>query len=355
MSDPFRLAFLGVDHPHGFAWRELLRSLGDQLVISALMPGFEGATASLEEQLAGVPRFDTVEALIDGGQFDGAFVCLSNDAAPAAVTLLAAAGKHVLAEKPLAASAEQARPALDAVRASGVAFQTGYLWRYDEGANRLRAMAADGRFGRLTSIEMTFVTSDVARRNPAHYLFDPAKSGGGFFNWLACHWLDLLLYVTAEAVVGATARVGVFGGTPIAVDDGGVAILDLEGGGLATFLGGYWHPRWVGESHWCLRGTQRWVHWDPNRAGTGGVLEIHGPQPQWNAMDETFTLPPDSTPGYGGRRAAALVLDWIEAARAGGRPCRNTPASTLAVLTLLDVINQASREGRRVSCRIVPS
>jgi hypothetical protein len=72
-------------------------------------------------------------------------------------------------------------------------------------------------------------------------------------------------------------------------------------------------------------------------------------------MDETFTLPPDPTPGYGGARALSLVGDWLDAARSGGRPCRNTPASTLAVLELLDVIGQASREGRRVACYIAPS
>jgi predicted dehydrogenase len=355
MSDAFRVAFLGVDHPHGFAWRELLRNFGDDIAITALMPGFDGATASLEEQLASVPRFDTVHQLIDQGQFDGAIVCLPNDEAPDAVAKLATAGKHILAEKPLAATAGKAQPALEAVRASGVAFQSGYVWRYDEGANRLRAMVADGRFGSLTSVEMSFVTSDVRHRDPHHYLFDPARSAGGFFNWLACHWLDLLLYVTGEAVIGAIARVGVFGATPIEVDDGGVAILDLQGGGLATFLGGYWIPRWAGESRWCLRGTERWVHWDPNRPGTGGVLDIHGPQPQWNAMDETFTVPAVPIPGYCGTRGLALVRDWVDASRAGGRPCRNTPASTLAVLELLDTIAQASREERRIKCWIGPS
>jgi predicted dehydrogenase len=353
MSEPFRVAVLGIDHPHGFAWREhLLKNLADEVEITAIVPGFAGALASLEERLADVPRFDTVDALIEGGRFDGALVCLPNNETPEAVRKLAGAGKHLLVEKPLAASAEAARAALDAVRASGVAFQSGYVWRYDEGANRLRAMKADGRFGKLTSVEMSFVTSDVAHRGPGHYLFDPEATGGGFFHWLACHWLDLLLYVTGEAVVGVSARVGVFGGTPVAVDDGGVAVLDLEGGGLATFLGGYWLPRWAGESHWCIRGTERWVHWHPSRPGTSGAFEIHGPQPQWNAMDESFTLPPDATPGYCGARGAALVRDWLDAARTPGHSCRNTPESTLAVLELLDAIGRASREGRTVSCRI---
>jgi predicted dehydrogenase len=278
-------------------------------------------------------------------------VCLPNNEAPEAIVRLAAAGKHVLAEKPAGGTAEDGRRIAEAVRASGVAFQAGYMWRYDEGANRLRRMVRDGSFGKLISIEMTFVTSDAERRGPSHYLFDRSMSQGGFFNWLACHTLDLLLYITGEKVTGVTARTGVFGATPLEVEDGGVAILDLSGGGIATFIGGYWLPRWAGESHWTLRGEHRWVHWDPRRAGTGGVLEIHGPKPQWHAMEETLTTPVDSTPGYGGREGVALVRDWLDACRNGGA-CRNTPESVAAVLELIDVICRASHEGRRVECNL---
>ena len=175
-----------------------------------------------------------------------------------------------------------------AVEKSGVAYQAGYMWRYDDIANRLRRMVQQDAFGKLISVEMTFATSDVARRGPDHYLFDPAASGAGFFSWLACHWLDTLLFVTGRAVVGVTARTGVYGAVPAQVEDGGAAILELEGGGIATFVGGYWHPRWAGESRWAIRGSQRWVHWDANRKGTNGVLEIHGPQPQWHAMEDVY-------------------------------------------------------------------
>jgi predicted dehydrogenase len=351
VTPPFRIAFLGIDHPHGAGWRELLLNFPGEIAVTAIVPGFGGALASLEERYADVPRFQTVDQLLERGEFDGAVVCLPNNEAPEAIIRLAAAGKHVLAEKPAGASIEDGRRISEAVHSSGVAFQAGYMWRYDEGAVRLRRMVRDGSFGKLISIEMTFVTSDAQRRGPGHYLFDRAVSGGGFFNWLACHSLDLLLYISGEHVTGVTARTGVFGATGLEVEDGGVAILDLSGGGLATFVGGYWLPRWAGESRWTLRGEHRWVHWDPRRAGTGGVLEIHGPKPQWHAMEETLTIPADSTPGYGGREGVALVRDWLEACRSGG-DCRNTPESIAAVLELIDTIYRASRDGRRVECRI---
>jgi len=352
MSQPFRLAFLGIDNPHGAGWRELFTNVDDELELTAIVPGFADGTASLEERFANLPRYADVDELLAQGEFDGAFIALPNNEGSDAAIKLAAAGKHVMVEKPLAGSATDAAPLVEAVAKTGVAFQSGYMWRYDEAANRLRDMLADGRFGKLISLEMTFVTSDVKRRDPAHYLFDREISKGGFFNWLACHQLDLLLYVTGQQVTGVTARTGTFGATEVEVEDGGVAMLDLSGGGIATFVGGYWLPRWAGEAHWTLRGSERWVHWDPARPGTGGVFEIHGPQPQWNAMEETFSLPTDDTRGYGGKRALESVRDWLAAAREDGRPCRNTPRSTVDTLTLIDTIYQSSAEGRRIECAI---
>lgn len=331
-------------------WRESLRQVLDAVEITAFVPAFNHGTTSLEQRYTDLPRFETVEALLrEGGDlFDGALVCLPNNTGPEAVIQLAQAGKHVLLEKPGAANAADAQRMAEAVRTAGVAFQAGYMWRYEEGANRLRDMMADGSFGKLISLEMTWTTSDVFRRDPGHYLFDPKDTGPvGFFNWLGCHHLDLLSYVTSQTVTGVTARVGNFGGTPIDMEDGGSAILDLSGGGLATFTGGYWHPRWLNDIQWNLRGTQRWVHWDPSRAGTGGVLEIHGPQPQFMAMEETFELPPDDTPGYGGKAMVALLRDWVRCAHEGG-DCRNTPESMVAVLETIDRIYESSRSGRRV-------
>ncbi|MFT4586467.1 MAG: putative dehydrogenase [Candidatus Binatia bacterium] len=352
MNSPFRIAFLGIDNPHGAGWRETLANFGDEIEITAIVPGFGGATTSLEERHSRAPRFETVDDLIARGEFDGAVVALPNNEAPAAAAKLARAGKHVLVEKPMAGCANDARPMIEAVSGSGVAFQSGFMWRYDEAAERLRDMVADGRFGKLISLELTFVTSDVNRRGPNHYLFDPDISGGGFFNWLACHYLDLLFFVTGQRIVGVTARTGAFGATDVEVEDGGVAILDLSGGGIATFVGGYWLPRWAGEAHWTIRGSERWVHWEPGRAGTGGAFEIHGPQPQWNAMDETFELPVDNTPGYGGKRTVKAIRDWLDAAKEDGRPCRNTPQTLVETLSLVDAIYESSRTGRRVECDI---
>lgn len=351
MSKPLRLAFLGVDNPHGAGWRDLLAQFDERAEIRGVMPGFDGAIASLEERYAETPRYETVDSLLQAETWDGAIVCLPNNETPQAVAKLAKAGVAVLCEKPVAGCSSDFVAAADAVRKADVAFQNGYMWRYDQAAQRLRRMLEESQFGKLISIEMVMTTADVRRRNPEHYLFDKKISQVGFLNWLACHHLDLLFFVTQQKVVGVTARVGVYGETETDVEDGGAVIIDLESGALVTFVGGYWIPRWSGENEWRLRGTERWVHWQPTAKDSGGRLEIHGPQPQWYPMDEVWTLPVDETPGYGGKRGVDLIADWIQAIEKGS-DCRNTPESTLATLQLLDAIYESSREGRRIECAI---
>ena len=81
---PLRLAFLGIDHPHGAHWRQQLANFSGEAQIVAFVPSFGGGTASLEEHYAGLPRFDSVKALLSGADFDAA------GAAKAAVQIAAA-------------------------------------------------------------------------------------------------------------------------------------------------------------------------------------------------------------------------------------------------------------------------
>lgn len=353
MTDKLRVVVIGIDHPHGMGWRESLCHVANELEITAIVPAFENSLGSLEERLAKLPRFDSVECLIEKRRdlFDAALVCLPNDKTLDTVIQLALAGKHVLIEKPGVSNSKDARRLAEAVRSSKVQFQSGFIWRYDELANRLKDMIKDGRFGRLISVEMTYSTSNVIKRDPNHYLFDKKQSRGGFFNWLASHHIDLLFYVTGMNITAVTSRVGVFSIKETELEDGGTAIFDLSGGGLATFTGGYWHPRWINDVRWTLRGTERWVHWDPHRKGTGGVLEIHGAQPHFMGMDEVFKLPPDILSGYGGQKTVELLKDWIRAI-SKNLDCRNTPESLISIHETIDAIYDSSEKEKLINCNI---
>ena len=94
MSSPLRIAFLGIDNPHGAGWRQLFAEFDDELEIAAFVPGFDNGTASLEECYAHLPRFSSVDELITSGDFDAAFIALPNNESPQAAVRLAEAQTH---------------------------------------------------------------------------------------------------------------------------------------------------------------------------------------------------------------------------------------------------------------------
>jgi len=82
------------------------------------------------------------------------------------------AGKHVLAEKPMAHNAEQAQRLVDAAAAKDLVYAVGFMKRYDPGVQAAKALfdaaTADGRFGRLLLARFYDFSNAYAVAAPAH-------------------------------------------------------------------------------------------------------------------------------------------------------------------------------------------
>lgn len=102
------------------------------------------------------------------------------------------AGKHVLVEKPLCRTVEEALRVQEAVTASGKLLQVGFVRRYDSNAQLLRAMADRGEFG-----EIYFAKASTIRRlgNPGGWFSDIERSGGGPLIDIGVHVIDLCWYM----------------------------------------------------------------------------------------------------------------------------------------------------------------
>jgi predicted dehydrogenase len=82
-----------------------------------------------------------------------AVIIATSDAFHVSATLRAlAAGKHVLCEKPLATSVEEAESVRAAVRASGCVLQVGHMKRYDAGLQAAKTFI-DGPMGQLVALK----------------------------------------------------------------------------------------------------------------------------------------------------------------------------------------------------------
>jgi predicted dehydrogenase len=180
----------------------------------------------------GIPAvLPSVEALVTSPDVDVVYVAtphpLHREQALAAI----AAGKHVLIEKPLAMSADEAREILAAGRAAGVLVTEAMWTRYLPQASVLRQVIADGLIGdvRLVVADFGFVAPD----DRSHRLWDPSLGGGAL--------LDAGVYPIsfASSVIGPLALQSASGTVENGVDSSAaLAVTGRDGtqGLLATSL-----------------------------------------------------------------------------------------------------------------------
>lgn len=108
------------------------------------------------------------------------------------------AGKHVLVEKPLCRTVEEAMDLQEAVFASGKVLQVGFVRRYDPNAQMLREFVINGEVG-----EIYYAKASIIRRfgNPGGWFSDIERSGGGPLIDIGVHIIDLCWYMMGRPKV----------------------------------------------------------------------------------------------------------------------------------------------------------
>lgn len=205
--------------------------------------GFEKAVASWQE-VAEDPTIDAISIVVGNS--------LHREIAEA----MLAAGKHVLCEKPLAASLEDAEAMVAAAeQATGVA-ATAYSFRRNPAVEAIRDLLATGELGTPAMVE-------------AHYLADYAADPEGPMSWrfqgplgtgalidLGAHIIDLAEYICGPIVSVSGAEFGISiperylpvgtvighdhaelseGSEPVTNDDSVVFTAKFAGGAISTF------------------------------------------------------------------------------------------------------------------------
>lgn len=106
----------------------------------------------------------------------------------------AEAGRHVLCEKPLAATIEQSGEMVKACRRNGVALMTAYRKYFEPATHYLKKLIRDGDLGHIDVIHTAFSELYVPNASP-RWLLDASLAGGGPLMDLGvycvntCRWL----------------------------------------------------------------------------------------------------------------------------------------------------------------------
>ncbi len=122
---------------------------------------------------------------------DAVRVCTWNNSHAEIAIAALHAGKHVLVEKPLCRTMEEARRIEEAVRASGKQLMVGFVRRYDDNAAMIKSFIDGGEFGEIYYAK----TSSIRRLgNPGGWFADVERSGGGPLIDIGVHVIDLIWY-----------------------------------------------------------------------------------------------------------------------------------------------------------------
>jgi predicted dehydrogenase len=147
------------------------------------------------------------QELLKDKEIDAVSICTWNNSHAEISIAALDAGKHVLVEKPLCRTVEEALRVQEAVKRSGKILQVGFVRRYDANAQLLHKFAEAGEFG-----EIYYAKASIIRRlgNPGGWFSDIERSGGGPLIDLGVHAIDLCWYMMgrpkAVSVSGNTYR-----------------------------------------------------------------------------------------------------------------------------------------------------
>lgn len=160
----------------------------------------------------GVTRLYTDEAkmLEELPEIDAVSVCTWNSAhAPCSIMALNA-GKHVLCEKPMATTVEDAIAMKEAAEKNGKLLAIGFVRRFQKSTDLVLDLVNGGNVG-----EIYYAKAAYIRRcgHPGGWFGDKSRSGGGPLIDLGVHVIDLVRYVMGNpkpvSVYGATyAKLG---------------------------------------------------------------------------------------------------------------------------------------------------
>ena len=219
-----------------------IRASSNGVLVGAFDPGADARRTA--EAALGVPCHTEAAPLL--GEVDAVYVAAPNHAHRGLVEQAAAAGCHVLCEKPMATTLADARAMVAACEQAGVRYATAFDQRFHAAHRALAELVANGRLGTVTALRIVYACWLPPSWSPGavqhdNWRIDPARAGGGALMDLAPHGLDLASVVLGERIV-EIAAMGQHRVHRYKVEDGATLMGRTEAGTLLQLHVAYNHP-----------------------------------------------------------------------------------------------------------------
>ncbi|MFF2930739.1 Gfo/Idh/MocA family protein [Streptomyces mirabilis] len=207
-------AFMGAAHSQG--WRTVGRvfDLPRSPVLAAVCGRDASAVRAMADQHGWAAAETDWRALIARDDVDLVDICTPGDSHAEIALAALAAGKHVLCEKPLANTVEEAEAMTEAAEAAfarGQVSMVGFNYRRLPATSLARKMVDEGRLGALRHVRVTYLQDWlVDPQFPLTWRLRKELAGSGALGDLGAHIVDLAQYLAGEPVVGVSALTETF-------------------------------------------------------------------------------------------------------------------------------------------------
>ncbi|HEX9875736.1 MAG TPA: Gfo/Idh/MocA family oxidoreductase [Gammaproteobacteria bacterium] len=185
--------------------------------------------------IAAVPDLDT---LLGNPEIKGVILTVPNEQHLPVAEAVAAAGKHVYTEKPIANTLESGLKIEALVERYGVQIMVGHSARLLKGTRMIKDMIDRGELGKVAFIEANFSNERALELTPDTWRWYRDKAPGGPLSQLAIHQFDSVHYLGGEIaeVSSIASKLSPVGAE---VDDQSMTTLRFADGKLA-YVGSCW-------------------------------------------------------------------------------------------------------------------
>ncbi|MFI0846326.1 Gfo/Idh/MocA family protein [Mesorhizobium sp. IMUNJ 23232] len=353
--------------------RRVIRELGGEVV------GVCGRSLASAQSFGAGAAYDNLAAMLRAEKPDVLHVCTPNHLHAEQVQAGFAAGAHVVCEKPMATSSDEARHMIDAAGKAGRVGGITYNYRGYPLVAHLKQRVAAGDFGALRRVGGCYLSDDGYDPRKYMWHFTPGSVGPGYALMdIGVHWLDLVEHVTGQRIRELSAMLSTHqkkrvwrggegqgprppgasdpdGGVPVEVDveDQADLLIRLDCGaaGAATIsCVSVGHPNTIVLS---VDGSEKGFHWnqqEPNvfreRSTEGELVRQRSPGLMEPGSAWMTTLPGGHAEGY--LDAFRNVVSQIWAGMRGERSGFPTFADGLRGIELIEAAVRSARERRSV-------
>ena len=185
----------------------------------------EGKAAAFATEYRGAGSFGSYESAVADGRVDAVYICTPHHLHLEHARLAAGAGKHILLEKPLARTTEEARAIVSAATDAGVTLMVAENYRFMPPVLAAKELVDGGAVGtlRLVQLQEDFPFQPTEWRN------DAEQNGGGVLIDGGIHKASLLAYLAGDPSEVYAAEVP-SAQTGMAAEDGVFAMLRFPDG-----------------------------------------------------------------------------------------------------------------------------